>query len=69
MYLVESERALDNTLILKTTATIERQQRGIATQGLLVSFKDALEVTRVLGVPYFWIDSLCVIQDPETGAD
>ncbi|KAF5492284.1 hypothetical protein CGCS363_v011204 [Colletotrichum siamense] len=27
------------------------------------TFKDAIEVTRVLGFRYLWIDSLCIIQD------
>ncbi|KAK3615313.1 hypothetical protein LTR56_026669 [Elasticomyces elasticus] len=29
------------------------------------TFKEAMEVTRRLGVPYIWIDSLCIIQDSE----
>lgn len=30
------------------------------------TFKDAIEVTRSLGVKYIWIDSLCIIQDSES---
>lgn len=30
---------------------------------VLPTFKDAIEVTRSLGIQYMWIDSLCIIQD------
>ena len=30
------------------------------------TFKDAIDVTRALGVQYLWIDSLCIIQDSES---
>lgn len=29
------------------------------------TFQDAVTVTRALGVPYLWIDSLCIIQENE----
>ena len=30
---------------------------------LMLTFKDAIKVTRSLGVEYIWIDSLCILQD------
>ncbi|KAL8721178.1 MAG: hypothetical protein Q9181_007763 [Wetmoreana brouardii] len=34
------------------------------------TFKDAVNTTRSLGIPYLWIDSLCIIQDsPEDWAE
>ena len=36
---------------------------GIQLTDLQPAFRDAIIVTRKLGVPYIWIDSLCIIQD------
>ncbi|KAH7370060.1 hypothetical protein BKA65DRAFT_386907, partial [Rhexocercosporidium sp. MPI-PUGE-AT-0058] len=30
---------------------------------LPATFRDAVVITRLLGVKYLWIDSLCIIQD------
>ncbi|KAJ4253945.1 hypothetical protein NW762_010344 [Fusarium torreyae] len=27
------------------------------------TFVDAIQVARALGIPYIWIDSLCIVQD------
>lgn len=27
------------------------------------TFQDAIEITQALGIPYLWIDSLCIVQD------
>ena len=35
----------------------------IPTEALPRTFKDAIQLTRNLGVSYLWIDSLCIIQD------
>lgn len=35
----------------------------IPTEALPRTFKDAIQLTRSLGVSYLWIDSLCIIQD------
>lgn len=46
-----------------TLKTLESHQRGIGWGKLPKTFKDAIQVTRALGVRYLWIDSLCIIQD------
>ncbi|ERS96148.1 hypothetical protein HMPREF1624_07684 [Sporothrix schenckii ATCC 58251] len=48
--------------LLKST-TIKEYTIGIPEQDLPRNFRDAITVTRNLGVPYVWIDSLCIIQD------
>jgi hypothetical protein len=41
---------------------IDQHKLGIVVNDLPDTFKDAIEVTRALGVRYLWIDSLCIIQ-------
>lgn len=38
-------------------------QQGVSMGDLPKTFRNAVEVTRKLGLPYLWIDSLCIIQD------
>lgn len=40
----------------------EYTNEGISLDDLPLTFRDAVELTRSLGVPYLWIDSLCIIQ-------
>ena len=40
--------------------------REIPRGEIMRTFRDAIDVTRVLGVQYLWIDSLCIIQDSES---
>jgi hypothetical protein len=35
----------------------------IDESGLSTSFRDAIKITRALGIPYLWIDALCIIHD------
>ncbi|PMD24517.1 HET-domain-containing protein, partial [Hyaloscypha hepaticicola] len=46
-----------------TLATLEQRQREIRFSELPRTFRDAITITRKLGVQYIWIDSLCIIQD------
>lgn len=49
---------------LKTTVkTLEKRLRGIAYAKLPAVIKDAVIVTRSLGIRYLWVDALCIIQD------
>lgn len=46
-----------------TLATYEERMLGISMTALPKNFRDAIIVTRMLGIQYLWIDSLCIIQD------
>jgi len=39
------------------------QQNGIDVRSLPLNFRDAITVTRRLGIRYLWIDALCILQD------
>lgn len=42
---------------------VESHKSGIDLGHLPPTFRDAIQVTRRLGIRYLWIDSLCIIQD------
>ena len=42
---------------------MEEWKKNIPFEQLPQSFKDAVSITRGLGIQYLWIDSLCIIQD------
>ncbi|KKP06993.1 serine/threonine protein kinase [Trichoderma harzianum] len=44
---------------------IDALKMNIPYKALPKTFQDAVTVTRALGVPYLWIDSLCIIQEDE----
>jgi hypothetical protein len=48
-----------------TPDNLQRHLDGIKVTDLPHTFRDAVTVTRALGLRYLWIDSLCVIQGPE----
>lgn len=51
--------------IMTTLETFEQRRRAIRISELPKTFKDAIRLTRKLGVQYLWIDSLCIIQNSE----
>lgn len=51
---------------LLSTETIEPFQEGLQFDSLPANFRDAISVTRGLGIQYLWIDSLCIIQNSPT---
>ncbi|KAJ1327033.1 HET domain-containing protein [Microdochium nivale] len=53
-------------IITTTTATYDQRKTGISLDDLSQTFRDAVLLTRRLGVQYIWIDSLCIIQDSLT---
>ncbi|KAF2844737.1 heterokaryon incompatibility, partial [Plenodomus tracheiphilus IPT5] len=42
---------------------------GFHVSELPKTFQDAVKVTRALGLSYLWIDSLCIVQSGDNGAD
>ncbi|KAI0197593.1 heterokaryon incompatibility protein-domain-containing protein [Astrocystis sublimbata] len=44
-------------------AVINEHTKSIPFARLTASFVDAIKMTRKLGIPYIWIDSLCIVQD------
>lgn len=48
--------------LLKTT-TMKEYTTGLPEHELPANFRDAIAVTRALGITYLWIDSLCIIQN------
>ncbi|KAL9609931.1 MAG: hypothetical protein Q9167_005327 [Letrouitia subvulpina] len=51
--------------IATTIDTLEHHKAGIKFSELNQTFRDAVLVTRALGIRYLWIDSLCIIQGGE----
>jgi hypothetical protein len=41
----------------------EDHKRGIKFSAMPKTFQDAVVMTRQLGIPWIWIDSLCIVQD------
>lgn len=48
-----------------TISNLATHQDNIDFMYLPRSFQDAVTVTRIMGLEYLWIDSLCIIQDSE----
>lgn len=46
-----------------TVANFNALTKGFDTRLLPQTLQDAVHVTRMLGLQYLWIDSLCIIQD------
>jgi hypothetical protein len=49
--------------LLATKSSLQQLKEGISFDDLSKTFQDAVVITRRLGIPYLWIDSLCIIQD------
>ncbi|TPX16515.1 uncharacterized protein E0L32_003809 [Thyridium curvatum] len=49
-----------------TTGNLEKALSGLRLTELPRTFREAIAMTRALGVDYLWIDSLCIIQDSES---
>lgn len=50
-------------MIRTTKSSLTSWTEAIPWQQLPRTFQDAIRITRELGVPYLWIDALCIIQD------
>lgn len=49
--------------IMATTTTKEYHERGLLPKDLPLLYQQFIEVAQFFGVPYIWIDALCIIQD------
>ncbi|KAH8726729.1 heterokaryon incompatibility protein-domain-containing protein [Phaeosphaeriaceae sp. PMI808] len=52
-----------------TQDNISQRSAGFSLSELPKTFRDAVKVTRELGILYLWIDSLCIIQYGDNGED
>ncbi|KAK9779972.1 putative Heterokaryon incompatibility domain-containing protein [Seiridium cardinale] len=48
---------------ITSRATIDERRSGVHVSDLPKTFRDAINLARHLGIPYLWIDSLCICQD------
>lgn len=46
-----------------TDETMDKLKSGISLEELDPTIQDAIYVTRALGIPYIWIDALCILQN------
>lgn len=53
--------------LITTSTNIREHEANISWNELPKTFQDAILITRILGIQYIWIDSLCIIQD--SGSD
>ena len=54
-----------NIHFCSTKENIASHRKHILDKNLPSTFKDAMKVTRRLGVQYLWIDSICILQGPD----
>ena len=62
-YLTLSHRWGSSKMLTTTMENIEKRQTGIPLSEMPDTFRDAVIITRKLGIRYLWIDSLCIIQN------
>ena len=62
-YLALSHCWGDHRPLTTTSQTLEQRKYSIEWSSLPPVFRDAVAVTRELGVQYLWIDCLCILQD------
>ena len=55
--------------MILTKANLEKMQQSIIFDDSSKTFREAVGVTRRLGIPYLWIDSLCILQDKDDLSD
>ncbi|PMD34563.1 HET-domain-containing protein [Hyaloscypha variabilis F] len=53
----------DSRTTTTTSETLAKHMQLIAWKSLAKTFQDSVTMVRKLGLRYFWIDSLCIIQD------
>ncbi|KAL1883332.1 hypothetical protein Daus18300_000390 [Diaporthe australafricana] len=68
-YITLSHRWGDGEFATLTTDTLPAFERGSQINTLRKTFQDALVIAQRMGIPYIWIDSLCIIQFGDDGTD
>jgi hypothetical protein len=61
-YMILSHCWGESQPLTTTSKTIRQRETNIAFDNLPKTFRDAVTVTRELGIRYLWIDCLCIIQ-------
>ncbi|KAM7212198.1 Heterokaryon incompatibility protein (HET) domain containing protein [Rhypophila decipiens] len=64
-YIALSYRWGEGNRLLTTKATYSQRQTAIEVESIPKTIRDAVLVTRRLGIRYLWVDALCIIQDDE----
>lgn len=68
-YITLSHRWGSTDLIKLTTDNLSTLERGLPVTILPKTFREALVAAQRLNIRYVWIDSLCIIQSGDNGAD
>ncbi|KAI8634705.1 heterokaryon incompatibility protein-domain-containing protein [Xylariaceae sp. FL1651] len=68
-YIALSHQWGTEPFIKLTEDNLAHLRLNIPYRDLRLTFRDAVDVTRELGVRYLWIDSLCIIQGSRTQSD
>lgn len=55
----------DPQFLMLTSTNVEEFRQEIPLEEVAASFRDAIITCRRLGIPYIWIDSLCILQSGE----
>jgi hypothetical protein len=61
-----NETIIDSMPLTTLTLNLEERMRSIPMGILPRTFRDAVTITRNIGLRYIWIDSLCIIQDSKS---
>jgi hypothetical protein len=64
-YATLSHRWVGTVMPMLTFTNLQHWLNAIPVSNLSLTFKEAMEATKRLGLRYLWIDSLCIIQDSE----
>ncbi|KAM7186269.1 Heterokaryon incompatibility protein (HET) domain containing protein [Naviculisporaceae sp. PSN 640] len=64
-YIALSYRWGEGNRLLTTKSTYAQHQTSIQIEIVPKTIRDAIHVTRHLGIRYLWVDALCIVQDDE----